>query len=476
MRRILIALSVALVPTLAALSAAPAARADDVEERLRRLEADLARTRAELEALRREAALASPTAAPAPAPGPASPTAAPSPGTGTASRVPDPPEEEPLSGTGRWGPVEVKAGLGKGFTVGLLDDAFSVNVRGRVQVRFTHGVLEGNSDVPGGEDSYTSFQVRRARLVFQGHAIDRTLTYYIQLGFSNGDTERDIESPLRDAYLNWAPLRDVQLRLGQMKVPFSRQRVVSSSALQFPDRTNVQGELNLDRDVGVVVHSPDLGGMDGLLSYWAGVFGGEGRNHVGADPGVLVVGRFQLAPLGKFDDYVEVAFDRAGPPRLAMAASVAWNENSTRDRSTFNRVFTAAAADTVDYWHLEADLHFKWAGFSLLSEVHYRDAGEPTVAGFVGGRNVSEPTRSAWGLFGQAGYMLTRHVEVAGRHGETFPLGGLTAVAHTRETSGALSYYVFRHDLKVQGDWTYLWGERLSGGTHELRVQVQLFF
>jgi len=490
MRELTAALTVALVFTFGVASAraqettpppAPAATAD--EARLRRIEAELERTRAELDAIKRERAAApAPTAAPAATStaAPLAATAAPSTASGTATHagagnlVPDPPDEEPLSSQGVFGQVEVKAGLGKGFTIGTLDDSFSLNIRARIQIRFTQGIVDGGDD-DGLEDSYQGFQVRRARLVFQGHAFTRDVTYYIQLGFSNLDTERDVESVVRDAWLNWAILRDVQLRMGQQKVFFNRQRMISSSALQFPDRSIVQNELTLDRDVGIVVHSPDLGGMDGLLSYALGVYGGDGRNRVASGPGLLVGARFQVAPFGKFDDLVEADLDRSEKPRLAIAAAAAYNEDSHRTRSTHGGTYQGSPRDTTDFSHLEADLHFKWSGLSILSEVLYRDASDPAVIRTTPTVLV-EPTRSGWGWFFQSGYMLTEKLEVAARHGELYPLGGLTAIQVSRETGVASSYYFHRHDLKVQADYFYLWNDRLAGGVHEIRVQLQLFF
>ena len=112
--------------------------------------------------------------------------------------------------------------------------------------------------------------------MFEGHAFTRKLTYTIQLGFSNRDMEPDLLIPLRDAYVTWQALRDLGIRFGQMKVPFGKQRVVSSSSLQMVDRSIVTSELNMDRDVGLYLMSEDLLGLKGRLMYQAGVFSGQG--------------------------------------------------------------------------------------------------------------------------------------------------------------------------------------------------------
>src|SRR5690606_18113427 len=117
--------------------------------------------------------------------------------------------------------------------------------------------------------------------------------------------------------------------LGQMKVPFSRQRVNSSSALNMPDRSLVSSEFNLTRDLGVMFTSQDLGGLGGRLAYYAGVFMGEGRNAFNlSDFGLLYVGRLEVRPFGKFDDYSEGDLARSPTPGLSIAGAYAFQDRA----------------------------------------------------------------------------------------------------------------------------------------------------
>ena len=186
----------------------------------------------------------------------------------------------------------VEGGFGKGATIKSSDDRFSLNIRGRIQARATVTETDGDGDPP-----VTGFQVRRMRVVLQGNALGPELTYYIQLAFSNLDMESDLRSPLRDAYFTWAIARDANLRVGQMKVPYGRQRVVSSSALQMADRSIVVAEFNLDRDVGLHLFSKDLFGLGEKLGYSLAVFGGDGRNRVTDAFGLLYAARLQVTPM-----------------------------------------------------------------------------------------------------------------------------------------------------------------------------------
>src|SRR5690606_35208803 len=102
-------------------------------------------------------------------------------------------------------------------------------------------------------------------------------------------------------------------------------------------------------------------------------------------------------------------------------------------------------------------------------------AEEHLLVGSVSGAPASDRTRSAWGYFAQAGYMLTDEVEVTARWGELRP-HGRSAVSLVRELGAGLNWYVHGHDLKLQGDYFYLWPARLDDGDHQVRVQLQLFF
>lgn len=369
----------------------------------------------------------------------------------------------------------VRVGFGQGATLATANGDFELNIRARVQTRFTL-----TSEVGGAEEPATEFSIRRARVVFQGHALSRALQYYIQLGFSNRDTEPDLRLPLRDAYVTWARWRDVQIRVGQMKVPFDRQRVISSSAQQFVDRSIVTGELNLDRDVGVQLFSRDLFGLGHRLGYQLGVFGGDGRNRLSTEHGLLWVARLEFTPFGAFDDYVESDLERLDRPRLSVGVGFAYNQNSNRARSTFDGTF---ALGGFDYLHGEVDLSFKWRGLSVLGAAILRRADTASHERTANGATTREFSRSYFGWFAQAGYLFpNRHLELVARYGDLQPtvLNDQQVDAtqrRRREAGGGVNWYFLGHALKLQMDYFYYFGEDLDDrGEHQARAQLQMFF
>lgn len=366
--------------------------------------------------------------------------------------------------------LRVTGGFGRGVSIG--DDAFGLTVRGRMQARAAAGLMEtGNDDE---FEPSAGMLIRRMRLQLTGHAFGQALTYYLQLGFAPLDLDPEAPSVLRDAYGTWRIHRDLQLRFGQMKVPFDRQRVNSSSALQMVDRSIVTSALNLDRDVGVQLLSTDLFGLAERLRYNLGMFAGNGRNRTLMTPGFLYVGRLELSPFGAFDDaYSEADLERSARPRLVFGVAAAYNRNTDRVRSTIGRVLQV---DGVDYAHFVADWAFKWRGLSVAGGYLVRRATTTPRTGEVEGAQVRELTQSGHGTFVQLGQLLTPEIELVARYGVIKPLGEYAPhQTPLRELGGGVNYYVVNHSLKVQLDYFHLLDD-FGVEQHQARLQTQIYF
>jgi phosphate-selective porin OprO and OprP len=376
--------------------------------------------------------------------------------TCTSLAIADEPDPEPRG----W----VDGKPGSGITLHAPGDAASLTIRSRFQVRAT-AVIPAD-----GQAAFSEILVRRARITLAGHAFDPHLRYQLSFGLAFREHEKDAPRPLMDAYLHWEATRDVQVRVGQAFVPYSRQRNNSSGSMELVDRSIVVGELNLDRDVGVQLRSDDLAGLGGRLTYAVGCFGGEGRNRPGNIAGALVAGRVSVRPMGAFSDLTEADLDFYETPKLGIGVSAASNTNTNRAESTGGAAFEGA---TFDYLHGGADVMMKWAGSSVQGEVLYRRAGEDSVTDSETGERVY--SRSAWGWFAQGSRMLTPRVGLAARYGRLYPFAGTDPnLLEAQELGGGVSYYVHRHALKVQVDYFYLAGATFRGGEHQLRSEVQI--
>ncbi len=363
--------------------------------------------------------------------------------------------------------VETTARFGEGVT--FKAKGLSLNLRSRIQTQALAVFPTAESTA----QRQSSLMIRRARLAIKGE-LPWHLSFTLQLAFSNLDMEPDAPNVLRDAYIDFRPLRALSVRFGQMKVPFDVQRVISSSSLQMVDRSIVTGELNLDRDVGVLLYSDDLFDWRQRLRYTVGIMGGDGRNRIGANQGLLYVARVRFSFFGPFDDKIEGDPDRLDELRLAIGGAVARNVLTNRPRSTLGTPYQVA---TFDYTHATADLHVKWRGASLLSQFFWRQADQNFFDGSLRGMTLKEFSRSGLGWFVQAGYYALPWLEFTGRYGDLRPTAATDPTfKRQREIGGGLNFMFQKHDFKIQSDYFWLDDGASGNGRHQIRVQAQVFF
>ena len=350
---------------------------------------------------------------------------------------------------------------GKGFQIATPDDNNALTVGGRVQVRYTATDREESNDE-------STFRIRRARLWFEGHLVEPHFRYGFQGDFASGFS-------LRDAYLEFAHVPWAIVKVGQFKIPYNRQQITSSGALQFVDRPVTNDEFIFGddgRDIGGMVYGELL---PQVVTYHIGVFNGSGPNTTNEDTNMMAVGRMLFTPFGAFKDYY-VEGDHVGgkTPRFGFGIGAAYTADETNGRTTRRtgladpkRFPTFHGADIVG---VTADAQLKWHGLALLGDYYFRSV-DPR------GRDI--PQFDAHGAVAQVGYfILPQKLEVAARYAWLDPND---AVRNNRvqEYGGAVGYFFSSHNLKVQADLRRVDTRRPGKSeAHELegRVQVQAIF
>ncbi|HSP81858.1 MAG TPA: hypothetical protein VLQ93_25280 [Myxococcaceae bacterium] len=387
----------------------------------------------------------------------------------------------------RWRP-------GKGLEFVSEDGRFRLVTRVRGQ--FLYLVEDAFVGVTEERQREHAFLIRRARVSFSGNTFGEHNKFKLELALSPRDlalrdlggeenppiTNRDnvpTLSPLLDFYLEFDYLRDFTLMLGQYKVPFNRERVISSGDLMLVDRSIVNAEFNLDRDLGLDLRSEDLLGL-GRLRYYVGVYVGEGHSaYALEDFDLMMLARVEVLPFGEFVDYSEADLERRRKPGLSIGVAAAHVDDAKGLQGLRGR--TPRDGGTTDYTLFTADALFKWSGLSAQSEFILRkgtrnpgdavdEAGNPLPI---------EAPRNGWGGFLQVGYLLpTTDLELAARYSLIRPRGGATetSLQAANALGGGLSYYFHGHPFKLQGDYLHLWEEDFDRGDNQLRVQLQASF
>ncbi len=357
--------------------------------------------------------------------------------------------------------VQASFSPGKGLLLKSSDGDFALRIGVRAQMLYT-------AQHTG--DWLQSFQVRRARLKFKGNLFGPHQTFAMELAISPRDIALTDTGALRSPMLDWSfgftHLRDLSFRVGQHKVNYSRERVISSGALQFVDRAIGNGEFTLDRDIGLNLYSKDFLGL-GLLRYYAGLYIGEGHSTFAlSDHGLMYLARIEVLPLGLFDDYTQADTGDTKDFKLSIGLGYGFVDEAKGNRG----ILGAPPSDggTTDYHNVTADLLIKYAGVFFQGEFYARQ-GERNP----GDAGPFEEARNGWGGTAQLGYRLPdTGLEFAGRFSAVQPWNDSSLQA-TRSTGGAISYYFYAHAYKLQADFNHRW--QPGGDSRQmLRVQLQL--
>ncbi len=380
---------------------------------------------------------------------------------------------------------------------------FSLAVGNRLQVRYTFA----DRNEPGGSDS-SAFRVRRFKFFLNGNAFYPWLRYKLQVDWVGDQGTAGNRPDLDDALVDVVYFPFLSIQAGQFKVPFNRQELNSSGALQFVDRAITNARFTLGRDQGVMVHGT-LGAHERpWLEYAAGVFNGNGKNRLEKDNADhMGAARLHWTPLGPMK-YNESDLEGSPTPRLGLGGAYAFNvlhgtttaqapktallpDPSDPTRTIPVQVGTVSTVTRQDaeYHRATADAHVQWQGASALAEYFFesRDDKTPqvTVTETIFGQLPSTMTSSGakrgvahtHGMNFQVGYfLLPRRVEVAARYAWVNPAG---LQNRQDELRGAVSYFALGHALKVQADVGQVAVQRPAAADRrdlEFRTQLQVIF
>ncbi|UQT33041.1 porin [Parabacteroides distasonis] len=165
--------------------------------------------------------------------------------------------------------------VGKGVSFQSKNNTFGMTMRARMQ-----SLLEFDLDEDFHHTSMDA-EVKRIRLNFEGYVLSPKLLYSIQLGFAPNDT-RTVPNGnanfVRNAILYYKPNSTWNFGVGQAKIKSNRAHSNSSSALEFVDRSIVDGQFHLDRDFGFFGEFFHRVAGTFNVSAKASITTGEGRN------------------------------------------------------------------------------------------------------------------------------------------------------------------------------------------------------
>ena len=343
--------------------------------------------------------------------------------------------------------------VGKGVSFQARNKTFGMTMRARMQ-----SLLEFDLD----EDFHhtmTDAEVKRIRLNFEGYVLSPKLLYSIQLGFAPNDMKtapNGNSNVVRNAILFYKPNSHWNFGVGQAKIKANRAHSTSSSALEFADRSIVDGQFQLDRDFGFFAESYYTLAASFDVAAKASITMGEGRNwgKSSSQSGFAYMGRLELFPLGSFKgkgEAFEGDYEHEEHPKLMLGGAFSYNDKATRlNGQTGDFLPTGETRSLKSYF---ADVVFKYRGFAFAADFMGRACSQPLFP--------NEPETSIFvgkGVNVQASYMLPKHWSLALRNATLFAdekIRPAVGYKQFNQTTLGITKYLMGHNFKVQADASY---------------------
>jgi outer membrane murein-binding lipoprotein Lpp len=249
-----------------------------------------------------------------------------------------------------------------GFGWESADGDYTLKLGGYVQPRL-------EVELPETFDSITTstFRLRRARLVAQGHLGGEALSYKLQAELGKE------EPPALDYYLDYQFAPELAVRAGQQKVPFTRAWQVSDSGYDYFERAAAIDTLRYDRDAGVWLH----GRVADRLEYQVGASNGAGPNRKNDNIDVAAVARLDVLVMGEWFEWLTGDLEHSEVPSLIVGAGgvhdlVRVPEMVAGVMVENPDVDADGTGDNVRVWSSSLDAIFRYRGFEALVEALWR--------------------------------------------------------------------------------------------------------
>jgi phosphate-selective porin OprO and OprP len=332
-----------------------------------------------------------------------------------------------------------------GLEIGRDTSPFRLTLGGRLQFRYAAPFVDDPLDPEElGRERETLTNIRRARFRAGGHLFTPRLTFAFQYDLVN--------TWLLDARLNYEVWPWLQLRAGQWKADYNRERVASSGEQLLVERSIVNQAFTIDRQNGVMVHGRAAEGRPYDSTYFVGVFNGGGRSRGNDDRQPLWVARYQWNALGDALEFSAVDLARSREVRLTLAAGASGNQtaNTTFSSSGPGQIPGIPDGEPGRYrlaqWVGESALH--WRGISAQHEYHWKRITDTSTGG----------VRRLEGFYVQAGLFpheflgaVPRPFQFTGRFATVDPNLG-DSEDHREEITVGANWFLNGHRSKISAD------------------------
>jgi phosphate-selective porin len=331
---------------------------------------------------------------------------------------------------------------------------------GFVQMNFEDGDVSAFEGRFGQQALKDRFRLRRARINLTGDFAEQ-FDFKMEGDFENSDGINSGRTAFSgtDIFINWHQFPWAQIKAGQWKAPFGLEQTTPDTTLYTIERTLPTGAITPERQIGVqlwgkpfAVIGPDYAD---LLTYYAGIFNGNGRNITNNDNNnFMYVGRLESTLLK--DVFGKGSFLKLGADILNSRDDKGVNISQTltllvnSDGSL--SPFVLPGADERTAWSVDGWL--KMGPFDLIGEFLQERVHPRTVNGVP--PHFSEFTTD--GFYVTGGYFLIPkklQAVVQWQHLNPGQKGndGISSIV------AGLNYYIRGDDLKLMVNYIHTWSD-----------------
>src|SRR6058998_819566 len=170
---------------------------------------------------------------------------------------------------------------------------------GFIQANFEDGDVSAFEGRFGQTALKDRFRLRRARINLTGDFAEN-FDFKIEGDFGQGDGLNSSRTAFSatDIFVNWHQFPEAQIKIGQWKAPFGLEQLTPDTTLFMIERSLPTGAITPERQIGVQLWGKPFATIwsdqADLLTYYAGIFNGNGRNITNNDNNnFMYVGRLE---------------------------------------------------------------------------------------------------------------------------------------------------------------------------------------
>src|SRR6184192_1989409 len=338
---------------------------------------------------------------------------------------------------------------------------FKLVLGGFVQMNLEDGDVSAFEGRFGQTALKDRFRLRRARINLTGDFAEN-FDFKVEGDFeqSDGTSSNRTDFSATDIFVNWHQFPEAQIKVGQWKAPFGLEQITPDPTLLLAERSLPTGAITPDRQVGAQLWGKPFTNIwpaqKDLLTYYAGIFNGNGRNvSVNDNNNFMYVGRLELMPFkGKI-------FGQASSLKLAADVLNSRDDKGTNISQSGNLLvnsdgslssFVLPGADERTAWSVDAWLNI--GPFDLIGEY---------LEEYVNGRTVND-VPPGFANFTTDGFQITsgfflipKKFQAAVQWQDLNP--GQKGNDGIYSITGGLNYYIHGNDLKLMLNYIHTWSD-----------------